>query len=421
MNRRHFLIAGGGAVSVGRIRMAIAEDMAAHVLSATAITQVFGTGQRLTAVAIAYDRPVANASVAAGDFAVDGRTVMRAYARPSPEPAPDGADGAFVIVELDPGDRGAATYAALKGGATLTAAQATVTQTAPLRAADGHEIAPGGPVETAGATDPLVDAFEQRSYTHPPTGITLPYNLFIPRDYDPGRSYPLVNFMHDAGVSSDNPLMTLCQGLGAVVWVRPEEQAVRPCFVLAPQFADQVVNDESDDSPYADVMVDLVLSLAGEFSLDRTRLYTTGQSGGGMLSIAIGIRYPGFFAASYLVACQWAAGKCGPLATQKMWVLVSEGDVKAFPGQNAIMQVLRGEGAEIATARWDARDTTGELSAQADSLAAEGAPILYATFKPGTVILPGQEDGPGPNHFNTWRVAYEIAGIREWLFRQSGA
>ena len=70
------------------------------------------------------------------------------------------------------------------------------------------------------------------------TGDTLPYNLFVPKDYDPSKSYPLVNFMHDAGATSENPLFTLKQGLGAIVWASPEDQARHPCFVLAPQFAE---------------------------------------------------------------------------------------------------------------------------------------------------------------------------------------
>lgn len=27
-------------------------------------------------------------------------------------------------------------------------------------------------------------------------------------------------------------------------------------------------------------------------------------------------------------------------------------------------------------------------------------------------------DSPGSNHVNTWRIAYEIEHIRDWLFRQ---
>ena len=41
------------------------------------------------------------------------------------------------------------------------------------------------------------------------------------------------------------------------------------------------------------------------YPVDPNRIYGTGQSQGGMANIAISDRYPDFFAAQYLVACQW--------------------------------------------------------------------------------------------------------------------
>ena len=81
----------------------------------------------------------------------------------------------------------------------------------------------------------MVDDFQQLRYTDASNGLTLTYNLYIPKDYDPAETYPLVLFMHDLGVTSINPYTTLVQGLGAVIWASPAEQAKHPAFVLAPQ------------------------------------------------------------------------------------------------------------------------------------------------------------------------------------------
>ncbi|MDO6851698.1 hypothetical protein Q4S57_28040 [Priestia megaterium] len=62
------------------------------------------------------------------------------------------------------------------------------------------------------------------------------YNLYVPKDYNPFKKYPLVLFMHDAGVVSNNPTYTLTQGLGAVVWAEPSEQTKNEAIVLAPQY-----------------------------------------------------------------------------------------------------------------------------------------------------------------------------------------
>jgi hypothetical protein len=36
----------------------------------------------------------------------------------------------------------------------------------------------------------------------------------------------------------------------------------------------------------------------------------------------------------------------------------------------------------------------------------------------GTVVPASQQDNPISNHLNTWRIAYNIEGIRAWLFEQ---
>lgn len=55
------------------------------------------------------------------------------------------------------------------------------------------------------------------------------------------------------------------------------------------------------------------------------------------MSIAMDIKYPGLFAASFIVAGQWNPTKVKPLAKDKLWIVVSQGDLKAYPGQNAII------------------------------------------------------------------------------------
>ena len=71
---------------------------------------------------------------------------------------------------------------------------------------------------------------------------------------------------------------------------------------------------------------------------------------GGMIAIAMMVREPELFAAGFLVDCEWAPSVVRPLAKQKLWVMVSEGDEKAFPGQNAIMEVIEGEGTTVSRA-----------------------------------------------------------------------
>jgi len=300
-------------------------------------------------------------------------------------------------------------------------ARATIIQSGPVPSADGNLIAASdAKLATTKVENLIVDDFRQLEFSDPKTGRTLGYNLYVPKAYDAGKSYPLVLFMHDAGATSDVTRTTLLQGLGAIVWASPEDQAERPCFVLAPQYAEIIADDDSRTSTMLDTTIDLVKALAEEYSIDRNRLYATGQSGGCMMSIAMNIKYPDFFAASFLVAGQWDPQLVKPLAKKKLWILVSQDDDKAFPGENAITEVLEKEGSKISRAVWDGTWTAGRFRIAFDAIDAEGSPINYVTFRRGTVIPEGQSTAGASGHRNTWRIAYTIEPVREWIFRQHG-
>src|SRR5690606_10849573 len=63
----------------------------------------------------------------------------------------------------------------------------------------------------------------------------MPYRLFVPKDYDPSKSYPLVLFLHGGGERGTDNEKQLLANDGAIIWAAPENQAKHPSFVLAPQ------------------------------------------------------------------------------------------------------------------------------------------------------------------------------------------
>lgn len=420
--RRTFLtvsLLAGMAVLLATSTAARAEGLGGHVRSITAITQVFGEGQKLTAVAVEYDRDIDGVRLSTSTFRVAGRIVTASYANTTPAPAEVRRNGRYVIVELAPDDPDALLYVLDKRTVTRRPAMASVTQTGPVFTTAGDAYAASAEVlVTRNVVNLIVDDFRQFEYIDPKTGDVLNYNLFVPRNYDRNKSYPLVLFMHDAGATNTRTDTTLVQGLGAVVWASPSDQARHEAFVLAPQYSTQIVNDKSEATSYLDTTANLVNRLADEYSIDRNRLYATGQSGGAMMSIAIGIKYPDLFAASFLVAGQWDATKVQPLSNDKLWIVVSEGDLKAYPGQNAITAELEKNGATVGRAVWDGRSSPVEFAAAVRKLAAEDRSINYVVLKKGTVVPPGQDDDGGSNHINTWRIAYTIDGIRDWIFEQ---
>lgn len=419
MRSRRRLLAGmaGGALALTG-GASCAQAPAGGVKSATALTEVFGDGQKLTAVALEYAGPVDGATLSPADFKVDGRTVVEVYASTAARPEGRAARGRYVIVALSAADPAAALRQ--RGPEGPPPAPGAPPRLSQIRFAPAKATvrSPGGSIETTQVVNLIVDDFEQHQFRDPKTGDTLGYNLFVPKDYDPKKTYPLVLFMHDAGATSAETTTTLRQGNGAIVFASPGWQAKHPCFVLAPQFPALVVNDASEATSMLDTTLHLVEDVLGRYGVDPGRVYTTGQSGGGMMSIAMDIKYPGFFTAAYIVAAQWDAELCKPLARQKLWVVVSEGDLKAFPGQNAIMAVVEGQGAKVARATWDGTWSAAQFDHAVQAVSGQGAAINYTPLRAGTVVPPGQPDNGGTNHVNTWRIAYGIEGVREWLFRQ---
>ena len=461
VDRRRFIV-GSGAVGTlavlgataactakGAEGEAVSETTSAtgHVRSATAITQVFGDGQKLIAVAVEYDTDITGSALSTSTFKVTGRTVTKVYPNRSADLAAHGRNGRYVIVELSPDDKAAALWVTQQGsgtasgsspastssaapgggpkvgdstpGGTIVAAKATLTQTGTVTTTGGTRY----PASTTGLTTDavknlIVDDFRQFTFTDPATKQTLKYNLFIPKGYDRDhhKSYPLVLFMHDASVVNVATEGPLVQGLGAVCWASPEDQARHEAFVLAPEYDSVVIDDTYKPSPLFDATAHLVQALTKKYNLDEKRLYATGQSMGAMMTLGLNIKYPDLFGASFVVAGQWPADQAKPLAKKKLWIVVSQDDDKSYSGENAITRVVKEQGTAVGTAVWNGRSTAAQFAADVRSLKAQKALVNYASFKTGTVVPAGSTTSA---HMATWQVAYTIPGIREWVMDQS--
>ena len=390
------------------------------IKSITAITEVFGEGQKLTAVAIEYDKVIKKESINLDTFSVLDRTITKAYTNTNLEKSKEFKNGKYVILELSNKDEKAQLY--LQQGRTFSVLPAKVglTQKEELKATWGRTIKASDKIlESTKIKNLIVDDFQQFTYKDPKTGKTLGYNLYIPKNYDSKKSYPLVYFGHDAGVTGPEVKTTLIQGIGATIWASPEEQAKHESFVLAPQYPEQFISD-TGTTDYLRMTVDLINTVVNQYSIDKNKVYATGQSGGCMLSIAMSIENPDLFAAMFLVAGQWDANQMAKTISNKnMWIIVSQGDAKAFPGMNTSTEAMAKAGARVARDEWSGLSTAEEVKAKAKEMLDTKANIKYVSLTKGTVVPAGQNDNPGSNHVNTWRIAYTFEPIRDWLFTES--
>ena len=148
---------------------------------------------------------------------------------------------------------------------------------------------------------------------------TQTYYLYLPSDYTPARSWPLVLALH--GVAPGN-------GMGYASDVRDAWAPVAAAghFIVAAPVADQAIfvsgqpgvswlvppaPNPNDYDLFAAVRADV----ESAYNIERTRLYGWGFSSGGHVMHALGVdRYPSVFNASTLAAYSVSAGDLAGMA-----------------------------------------------------------------------------------------------------------
>lgn len=428
-------------VSVLTMMMACLSIMAAsHFKSVTAIGEVLGDGAKTTAVAIEYDAPIDSKSLSTSSFTVDGRTVKKVYTNSEAMKSRTPKSGRFVILELKTtvslaadfgpdmkkgdeksedsekkddskeGQGGGPAGGITSGNRPTREADpfpitATVNQVKDIKTVSGKTYSGGVTVKSDKSRVLVAEDFKQLTFNDAKTGRTLRYNLYIPKNYDPSKSYPLVLFMHDASGANQIDNYTLLQGNGATVWASPLEQAKHPSFVLAPQYDEIVVDDSFRVTSSAETTIDLLDSLKKEYSIDADRVYTTGQSMGCMLSYLLMSTHPDEFAAGMLVAGQWDPKVIAPMAKKPLWLITCTGDTKSSAGATAALKLWSSLGAKVDSASWPLDTTEVARAKEIEDLRRKPVTIRYSHLQGGW-------------HNGTWRVAYTFTGIRDWLFEQ---
>lgn len=377
------------------------------IVHITAVTQVRPDGEKCTQAVIEYKEKIEPSMLETDSFEVKDRTIIGIE-----------SEGNKVTLHLDEKDKEAPTLCPgmpWKGSyASLKDAKVLVRQKKEIRTQDGRILEKTDDwIESDQTCNKEEELFIQMAYQN------QSYNLYIPIDYDPKKKYPLVQFIHDAGACGKDTRLALAQGRGALVWVSPEVQKEHPCFVFAPQFdGPPIVDDDwnvDERLEDAKAALDNVLDL---YSIDRNRIYTTGQSMGCMASIVLNIRYPEYFAASYLVAGQWDERNIPGLEKQKLWMLCSQGDAKAFPTMNQMCVNMERAGARVARRVINAGLSQEDYAKIADEIMKEKPDIIFTPYNLETVA-DGWHSNGGEHHVSTWQTAYDVKVIRDWLFAQS--
>ena len=262
----------------------------------------------------------------------------------------------------------------------------------------------------------LVPKFEKLEFSDPETGIKMKYNLFSPVGAEKGKKYPLVLFIADASTPGDDVTRPLTQGYGGLIWATAEWQKDHPCYVLVPQFSGVAVNDAYEHTDEVDVAIRLLNDVVKNNAVDANKVYTTGQSMGGMISMYYNVAYPDIFAASIFVDCHWATDTFDQLVKHKFVYFIAGNEGGAYRCLEPMENAARKEGIGYAFAEWSAKLPEARQSELAATMLEKGNPVNIFEFSPKTVL---PEDGKGSEHMYSFDYAYKILSVREWLFKQS--
>ena len=179
-------------------------------------------------------------------------------------------------------------------------------------------------------------------------GVSMKYQLYVPENYDAGKRYPAILYMHSAGVRCDDNSHIYT---GEAKFLRNIEESaykdevltLAPCCPKTATWADAAARNSTafDSEPmvpttHMAAALESFGTFLNAFSVDLARLYLYGMSMGGLAVWDILARRPKVFAAAAI-----AAGRGTPMHANRMtdvaiWIFHGTRD-DAVPYRHALV------------------------------------------------------------------------------------
>jgi predicted peptidase len=197
-----------------------------------------------------------------------------------------------------------------------------------------------------------------RSHSSQAAGITLPYRLYVPRDYLQSKRYPLLTVLHGSGERGADNERQLVNGV--LAFCEPRLQKAHPTFVIYPQCPDPARWVESDwkagryemdqvpASAPLRAVVELIAAVGKEFSIDPAALLLAGLSMGGYGTWDLLGRHPGLFAAAMPICGGGDPAKAPLMKDVAVWAFHGGADeVVPVTGSRLMVNALRKAGGRV--------------------------------------------------------------------------
>ena len=165
------------------------------------------------------------------------------------------------------------------------------------------------------------------------------------------------------------------------------------CFVLVPQYTERIIDDNNDQlyfSEYINVTVRLIQNLTEEYSINKDRIYSTGQSMGDMTTLYLLFNYPNLLSAGLIVEGQWKLDELKGLINSAFTYFAAEGDEKAFKGQTEVKQYFNSLNISYGELnKVNSQDKVETLNEMANTMYGVNFSYNFITYKNGTVFPEG--------------------------------
>ncbi|GHC07344.1 hypothetical protein [Cerasicoccus arenae] len=173
-----------------------------------------------------------------------------------------------------------------------------------------------GSATPAYAADPA--DFVVYNYTHGNSSSPSLYGrLFVPNNYDPAQSYPLVLFYHGLGEFGTDNMSQINNNINNLL----ANAKSRDFFLYAPQHPTKGWTSEGMDRTLR-----MTAHLLDLYSIDKSRLYITGLSNGSDWSLGAMSDYDGVFAGGVSIAEGAGVGDSSNLVDMPLWLYIAAND-----------------------------------------------------------------------------------------------
>ena len=245
----------------------------------------------------------------------------------------------------------------------------------------------------------------------------IDYNLYIPKNISENEIYPLIVFISDESLINNKTTTPLTMTVGGPIWATETVQKKHKCYVLVPQYNEDIITKEIKIE-YINLTIDLIGEIQSNYSIDKNKIYGTGQSMGAMATLYLLSNHSYLYTAGLIVDGYWNIDELHGLVNSTFTYFAAEGDPDAFNGQNKLKEYFDLNNIIYSNmSHVNALENVTILNEEAFEMYKKGSNKNFITYAKGTVIKHGSNDQD--EHKASFKYGYRIETVRDWLFNQT--